>query len=195
VRRHLTRFPGKGSVSTRCSLCKRVHKIRSEIRNTPICSANRLYAPHTDIYVMNADGSDRRQLTNHRARDENPDWSPDGTQIAFYSERVGNADHLRHERRRSPGKAYDARSVVRTSRPLGARPKVAEVAQLISPQSATCTHERQLIGIFLASDLDKTLRHRSPARKGSRRRTSARGRIRLGQSWSPSNSRFAHVGP
>jgi hypothetical protein len=36
--------------------------------------------------------SDRRQLTHHRARDENPDWSPDGTQIAFYSERVGNAE-------------------------------------------------------------------------------------------------------
>lgn len=45
-----------------------------------------------DIYVMNADGRDRRQLTHHRARDENPDWSPDGTQIAFYSERVGNAE-------------------------------------------------------------------------------------------------------
>jgi Tol biopolymer transport system component len=45
-----------------------------------------------DIYVMNADGNDRRQLTHHRARDENPDWSPDGTQIAFYSERVGNAE-------------------------------------------------------------------------------------------------------
>jgi TolB protein len=45
-----------------------------------------------DIFVMNADGTDRRQLTNHRARDENPDWSPDGTQIAFYSERVGNAE-------------------------------------------------------------------------------------------------------
>jgi Tol biopolymer transport system component len=45
-----------------------------------------------DIYVMNADGSDRRQLTHHRARDENPDWSPDGTQIAFYSERPGNAE-------------------------------------------------------------------------------------------------------
>jgi Tol biopolymer transport system component len=46
----------------------------------------------SDIFVMNADGSDRRQLTHHRARDENPDWSPDGTQIAFYSERVGNAE-------------------------------------------------------------------------------------------------------
>ena len=45
-----------------------------------------------DIFVMNADGSDRVQLTNHRARDENPDWSPDGTQIAFYSERHGNAE-------------------------------------------------------------------------------------------------------
>jgi TolB protein len=45
-----------------------------------------------DIYVMNADGSHRTQLTHHRARDENPDWSPDGTQIAFYSERNGNAE-------------------------------------------------------------------------------------------------------
>ena len=45
-----------------------------------------------DIYVMNPDGSRRTQLTHHRARDENPDWSPDGTQIAFYSERPGNAE-------------------------------------------------------------------------------------------------------
>jgi TolB protein len=43
-----------------------------------------------DIWVMNADGSGRRQLTHHPARDENPDWSPDGSQIAFYSERTGN---------------------------------------------------------------------------------------------------------
>jgi Tol biopolymer transport system component len=45
----------------------------------------------SDIYVMNADGTDPKRLTSHRARDENPDWSPDGTQIAFYSERTGNA--------------------------------------------------------------------------------------------------------
>src|SRR5205807_4037283 len=44
-----------------------------------------------DIWVMNADGTGRIQLTQSPARDENPDWSPDGTRIAFYSERTGNA--------------------------------------------------------------------------------------------------------
>jgi TolB protein len=41
---------------------------------------------------MNADGSAQTRLTHSPARDENPDWSPDGTQIAFYSERPGNAE-------------------------------------------------------------------------------------------------------
>jgi len=41
---------------------------------------------------MNANGSGARQLTHNRVRDENPDWSPDGTRIAFYSERPGNAE-------------------------------------------------------------------------------------------------------
>jgi Tol biopolymer transport system component len=44
-----------------------------------------------DIYVMNADGSGQTRLTRSPSRDENPDWSPDGTQLAFYSERSGNA--------------------------------------------------------------------------------------------------------
>lgn len=45
-----------------------------------------------EIYVMNADGTHRLQLTKNRARDENPDFSPDGTRVAFYSERRGNAE-------------------------------------------------------------------------------------------------------
>lgn len=40
-----------------------------------------------DIYVMNIDGDQLRQLTNHPAEDHAPAWSPDGHRIAFYSDR------------------------------------------------------------------------------------------------------------
>jgi TolB protein len=41
-----------------------------------------------DIYVMNADGSNAIRLTNDPSSDFNPDWSPDGSKIAFVSQRV-----------------------------------------------------------------------------------------------------------
>src|SRR5438093_10355678 len=36
-----------------------------------------------EIYVMNADGTGLRRLTNNAASDGQPAWSPDGTKIAF----------------------------------------------------------------------------------------------------------------
>jgi len=39
-----------------------------------------------EIYVMNANGSGQTQLTNNPALDQQPTWSPDGTQIAFASD-------------------------------------------------------------------------------------------------------------
>ena len=43
-----------------------------------------------EIYVMNADGTDVRRLTNHPDIDTSPTWSPTGTQIAWASGRGGN---------------------------------------------------------------------------------------------------------
>lgn len=42
-----------------------------------------------EIYVMNADGTQPRNLTNHPAEDVNADWSPDGNKLLFISNRGG----------------------------------------------------------------------------------------------------------
>ena len=43
-----------------------------------------------DIWVMDADGKNKVQLTTDSAKDLYPEWSPDGKKIAFYSEREGD---------------------------------------------------------------------------------------------------------
>jgi TolB protein len=47
-----------------------------------------------DIYTMNSDGSDVKQLTTDKEYDTGPVWSPDGRKIAFVSGREGNFDVL-----------------------------------------------------------------------------------------------------
>ena len=49
--------------------------------------------PHdigTDIWVVNADGSGQRRLTNQPGRDYSAVWSPDGGRVLFVSDRDGN---------------------------------------------------------------------------------------------------------
>jgi TolB protein len=49
-------------------------------------------AGNEEIYVMNADGSNVRRLTNSPALDGSPTWSPSGPQIAFRSDRSGGPE-------------------------------------------------------------------------------------------------------
>ena len=42
-----------------------------------------------EIYVMDEDGKNLRNLTNHPMSDYEPAWSPDGQSIAFVSSRWG----------------------------------------------------------------------------------------------------------
>ena len=47
---------------------------------------------HWEIYVMDADGGNQRNLTNNPGEDKDPSWSPDGKRIVFVSIRGGNMD-------------------------------------------------------------------------------------------------------
>jgi len=46
----------------------------------------------SEIYVMNADGSDVKRLTDNLSDDFGPQWSPDGRKLLFDSERDGNKE-------------------------------------------------------------------------------------------------------
>jgi Tol biopolymer transport system component len=63
-----------------------------QIAFTSIKLRNKLIFIKLDIWVMDADGGNPRNLTDHDAGGATPAWSPDGQQIAFTSKRHHNVD-------------------------------------------------------------------------------------------------------
>lgn len=49
-----------------------------------------------ELYVMNADGSNLKRLTDTEHNEQNPSWSPDGTKIAFVAESDGGLPLYKH---------------------------------------------------------------------------------------------------
>ena len=49
--------------------------------------------PTSEIYVMDADGSNQLNLTNNPHDDRSPSWSPDGKRIVFESDRDNDRGH------------------------------------------------------------------------------------------------------
>lgn len=47
---------------------------------------------NSEIYIMNPDGSEQINLTQHRASDNHPVWAPTGDHILFVSDRNGTKD-------------------------------------------------------------------------------------------------------
>ena len=69
----------------------------AEVCTTTNCAKNGkiAFVRNSDIFTINADGTNQRNITNNAARNSSPNWSPDGVKIVFSTDRDGNNEIYR----------------------------------------------------------------------------------------------------
>jgi Tol biopolymer transport system component len=70
-------------------MCGAVCRVFAEAPKTPKILFTSLRDGNREVYMMNPDGSEQVNLTQHRATDLQAVWSPSGEQILFVSDRQG----------------------------------------------------------------------------------------------------------
>jgi Tol biopolymer transport system component len=122
-------------------------------RRVAYMSARRGEPPN--VWVMNVDGSDRRQLTDDRFADGKPTWYPDGRRVAYFSFRDGKSGLWAVEvetRRESPVITMAERS---TALPIDGRVSEVELAPSLTRAALSLVgapHGRRRV---LVSGLDR----------------------------------------
>ena len=73
-------------------LCANVCPVFAKAPTTPKILFTSTRDGNREVYIVNPDGSEQMNLTQHRADDQQADWSPTGEQILFVSDRGGARD-------------------------------------------------------------------------------------------------------
>ena len=75
-------------------LCANVSLLFAKAPTTPkiLFTSSRSFDGNYEVYMMNPDGSEQANLTQHRANDVGAVWSPTGEKILFLSDRGGLRD-------------------------------------------------------------------------------------------------------
>ena len=73
-------------------MCVRVCRVLAEAPKTPKILFTSQRDGNREVYIMNPDGSEQVNLTQHPATDLQAAWSPTGEQILFVSDRGGTRD-------------------------------------------------------------------------------------------------------
>ena len=107
----------------------------------------------TDVYVMDADGSDVTRLTETPHEESRPTWSPDGTRIVYSthpeSERAPGA--LRHERRRQLPDPARGRPLGRDAGVVRPGRRQERAARLLRPRKWRAAEVHHRVAAVLAA--------------------------------------------